>query len=57
MLPAYSGACYLQLTIFAFLLTIGAFLLTIGAAFFGLQRESASNKGLKGLYAKKLNCK
>ena len=43
------------LTIRAFSLTILAFLLTIGA--FCLQWESASNKRLKGLQAKKLNCK
>ena len=61
-LPACSGAFYLQLTILAFLLTIGVFLLTalaslltIGA--FLLTMESVSNKGLKGLQAKKLNCK
>ena len=53
---------YLQLTILASLLTVGAFLLTVLASFltvgaFFLQWESASNEGLKGLQAKKLNCK
>ena len=37
------------------MLTASASLLTVGA--FCLQWESASNKGLKGLQAKKLNCK
>ena len=54
---AYNGA-FFTFTVdnFSFLLTIGAFLLTILAfclqtvgAFFCLQWESASNKGLKGL--------
>ena len=51
-----------QLIIIAFLLTVGVFLftalaslITIGA--FCLQWESASNKRLEGLQAKKLNCK
>ena len=53
---------YLQLTILALLLTVGAFVLTALAfylqlEFFCLQWESASNKGLEGLQAKKLNCK
>ena len=53
---------YLQLTILAFLLTVGASLLTALAFYlqlelFCLQWESASTKGLKGLQAKKLNCK
>ena len=46
---------YLQLTILASLLTIGAFCLQLELSC--LQWESASNKGLKGLQAKKLNCK
>ena len=53
-LPAYSGACYLQLTIFSFLLTFGAFLFTILAFLltveaFLLTVENASNKNLNGL--------
>ena len=62
-LPAYNGTFLnLQLTILAFLLTVGTFLLTVLAFLLKLellclQWESASNKGLKGLQAKKLNCK
>ena len=53
---------HLQLTILAFALTVGASLLTVLASLltvgaFCLQWEGASNKGLKGLQAKKLNCK
>ena len=54
---------HLQLTILAFLLTIGAFFAYNFSFFcfqlelFCLQWDSASNKGLKGLQAKKLNCK
>ena len=60
-LPAYSGEflltdnfCFFTYN-WSFLLTILVFLLTVGV--FCLQWESASNKGLKGLYAKKPNCK
>ena len=54
-LPAYSGAFLLTVDNFSFLLMVGAFLLTVLAslltvgAFFCLQWESASNRGLKGL--------
>ena len=52
---------YLRLTILALLLTVGALCLQLLSFFtynwsvFWLQWESASNKGLKGLQAKKLN--
>ena len=50
---------YLRMTSSAFLLTVGAFLLTALAPYlqlklFCLQWQSASNKDLKGLQAKKL---
>ena len=62
-LPAYSGACLLTIDNFlALLLVAGAFLLTVELLYLQLklsclQWECASNKGLKGLQAKKLNCK
>ena len=60
-LPAYSGAFLLTIDNSNFFTCNFSFFaynfsfLTVGV--FCLQWESASNKGLKGLQAKKLNCK
>ena len=48
-LPSYNGALLLTVDDFCFF--------SCSWSCFGLQWEAASNKGLKGLEAKKLNCK
>ena len=55
-LPAYNGAFLLTIENFSFSTCSWSFF-TYSWSFFSLQWESASNKGLKGLQAKKLNCK